>query len=31
MTVISHMKNALHFLEIKELMWNEDGSVSLYK
>ncbi len=27
-TYISHMNNALHFFEIKELIWNEDGSVS---
>jgi predicted GH43/DUF377 family glycosyl hydrolase len=27
-TLISHMKNGLHFLEIRELVWNEDGTVS---
>ncbi|MCK5795321.1 MAG: family 43 glycosylhydrolase [Anaerolineales bacterium] len=28
-TYISHMANALHFLEIKEVIWNEDGTVSV--
>lgn len=28
-TLISHMKNGLHFFEIKELIWNEDGSVAV--
>lgn len=28
-TLISHMNNGLHFFEIKELIWNEDGSVSV--
>ncbi len=28
-TYISHMKNGLHFLEIRELIWQEDGSVSV--
>ncbi|MEN8202320.1 MAG: family 43 glycosylhydrolase [Bacteroidota bacterium] len=27
-TMISHMDNALRFMEIKELIWHEDGSVS---
>lgn len=28
-TLISHMKNGLHFFEIRELIWNEDGSVTV--
>jgi predicted GH43/DUF377 family glycosyl hydrolase len=27
-TLISHMNNGLHFFEIKELIWNADGTVS---
>ena len=27
-TLISHMNYGLHFLEIRELVWNEDGTVS---
>ena len=30
-TLISHMRNALHFFEIRELVWNEDGTVSIKK
>ncbi|MGC9354357.1 MAG: hypothetical protein ACP5D9_10990, partial [Mariniphaga sp.] len=29
MSYISHQKNGLHFLEITELFWNKDGSISL--
>ena len=28
-TLISHMNNGLHFFEIKELIWNSDGSVQV--
>ena len=28
-TYISHMANALHFFEIREVIWNDDGSVSV--
>ncbi len=28
-TFISHMANGLHFFEIRELIWNEDGTVSV--
>lgn len=28
-TLISHMDNGLHFLEIRELLWHEDGTVSV--
>jgi hypothetical protein len=28
-SLISHMPNCLHFLEIRELVWNSDGSVSV--
>ena len=28
-TYISHMNNGLHFFEIKELVWNSDGSIAV--
>ncbi len=28
-TLISHMNNGLHFFEIRELLWKEDGTVSV--
>ncbi|MGD8777368.1 MAG: family 43 glycosylhydrolase [Ignavibacteria bacterium] len=30
-SVISHMKNGLHFLEIRDLTWNKDGSIIIGK
>jgi hypothetical protein len=29
MSYISHQKNGLHFFEIKEIQWNQDGGVSV--
>jgi len=28
-TLISHIKNGLHFFEIRKLIWNADGTVSV--
>lgn len=29
MSLISHMKNGLHFLEFRKFIWNQDGSISV--